>query len=73
MESHLAIGNVTELPGAWIKPELLVKLDESQAGKIADEISPKISNLLSCSAQSHTILEELFHEDSFWRDQVALT
>ena len=73
MEHQDGIANVMDLPGAWPESDQLKAIQDSERLAIASEISPKITDLLSKPEKATTIVKELFHEDSFWRDQVAIT
>lgn len=70
-----ALDNVAELPGAWVLPELLSPAQGIDKNAAAEIVSPKIVELLSSTddEQMKAIIDEIFHEEGFWRDQVCLT
>lgn len=70
-----AVQNITDLPGAWLAPDLLHTVKDTDTTTVTEQIAPRILDLLTTSDEEElrAIIDTTFHAEGFWRDQVCLT
>lgn len=68
-----AVKDVRDLAGDFVDSSQLLPFTDNEADEIALSIVPQIKDLLSKTTKTQKVLDELFHSEAFWRDQVSLS
>lgn len=68
---HAALDHVDELPGGFPDISEVAPISQEEGLGIAKSFEHDIRQLLA--QPSADLIEQLFHPEAFWRDQVSLT